>query len=584
MAVGDIWEVNTYSLYVRMGPGTNYGARGGLVKGDQVTEIEMSNGNWIKHDKGGWSCTDFMINISDKSSHKITDVTNPAGPGFTQENLKEYYEESGMNSDGSFGAQVDPDTITNMKESQIFENTIQSNDTFYELDSIVGTFGLPYQFLPTTDPRMNSYESVYQTASTGIGYEYADRIVGKMPILFIAPGRPNFMTKFSEQEKEVAITRAISDFLDRDMVRNSIDDLMETEGRYYTFEYDLNGYYQYVNPMCRIAARYLELHDFSLNGKKLDNIDWSQYTIDNIKGLMESTTYMNIPFYIDSDTSVSEDFGNSVGESSLASTVNGVSDMARELMFLTGHSSEALNVDWYKAHSDVLDSMENLEDYVNGLLGNGNFLGNLLKHLNVVASGGRLIFPKIWTDSDVSRSYGVKIKLVSPDCNKLSIFLNILVPLFHLIGLVAPQSIAANPNGYTSPFLVRAMYKSFFNVDMGIITSMSVERGGNCQWTVDGLPTSIEISMTIKDLYDVLAISKTSLTTGLKYDTMANTAQMDYIANLCGINMYKPEIGRQLSMWLVNHLENNLIDVPRNVWRTINQTIGSSILNIFRKL
>ena len=101
-------------------------------------------------------------------------------------------------------------------------------------------------------------------------------------------------------------------------------------------------------------------------------------------------------------------------------------------------------------------------------------------------------------------------------------------------------------------------------------------------WTVDGLPTSVEVTMTIKDLYEVMSITKTS-STEWRYDTMSNTAQMDYIANLCGINMYKPEIGRQISMWLVNNVENRLLDIPRNVWRDINRGIGSTVLNIFRR-
>ena len=101
-------------------------------------------------------------------------------------------------------------------------------------------------------------------------------------------------------------------------------------------------------------------------------------------------------------------------------------------------------------------------------------------------------------------------------------------------------------------------------------------------WTVDGLPTSIEVSMTIKDLYEVMSISKTTLTSNWKYDTMSNTAQMDYIANLCGINMYKPEVARQISMWLVNEVGASALDVPRNIWYNIQQKIGSTVMNIFR--
>lgn len=579
MAAGDVYVVTAKSgLVIRSGPGTTFSKLGGLTKGQRVTEIKTQNG-WLNH-AAGWSSMTYLSKIA--SSSVNTTNKNPGNTidKTTQQNIN---EESGLNSDGTSGATVDPDTITNSSAVEDFKTGL--GQTFEDVDSMVGTFGIPYQFLPITDPRTDGTPPVSAAgADTGVGYEYGTKIASKIPLLFIAPGRPNFMTKFSSSDKKTALDRILNDTFTGKNQATKLDELLESEGRYYTFDYALTEYYQYVNPMCRIAARYLELQDMNLGGRSftLDSIDWSAYTIGHIKGLMEATTYMNIPFYLDSDTSVSEDFDNSIGESSLANSVNGISDLGRELNFLTGYSSRALDQHWFEQNADTLENIENINQEIESILGKGNFLSNLTKHLNTVASGGRLIFPKIWTDSSVGRSFNVKIKLVAPDCNKLSVFLNVLVPLFHLIGLVAPQTINSNPNGYTAPFIVRAMYKSFFNVDMGIITGMSIDRGGNCMWTVDGLPTSVEVSLTIKDLYDAMSITKTTMS-NWKYDTMSNTAQMDYIANLCGINIYKPELGRQVSMWLVNNVANRVTDIPRNIWRDINQGIGSSVLKLFRR-
>ena len=579
MAFGDRWKVTaTSGLNIRSGPSTNTAIKGALKNGQTVTELE-SSGSWIKH-AAGWSSSNYMTKINTSASVNTT-TTNPSNSGVSGSQQQQINEESGKNSDGSTsGAYVNTDTIVDMDASDQYQDNLSSN--LMAMDSVIGCFGLPYQFLPSTDPRTDATAPVSGSDREGVGFEYGDRIVAKMPILFIAPGRPNFMTKFSETEKESVIQKAIENATGAVSNAVGLEDLLENEGRYYTFDY-ATDYYQYVNPMCRIAARYLEIQDFSLSGDgggRLDTMDWREYTMGHIKGLFSSAEYSHIPFYLDSDTNISEDFGNSLGESSLASTVNGVSDLGRELNFLTGYTSRALDTDFLS--EGTVTYIENIQQEIEQILGKGNFLTNLTKHLSTVASGGRLTFPKIWTDSDIGRSYNVKIKLVSPDANKLSIFLNILVHLFHLIGLVAPQSIATNPNGYTSPFIVRALYKSFFNVDMGIITSMSVDRGGNCMWTVDGLPTSIEVSMTIKDLYEVMSISKTTLTSNWKYDTMSNTAQMDYIANLCGINMYKPEVARQISMWLVNEVGAAALDVPRNIWYNIQQKIGSTVMNIFR--
>ena len=198
-----------------------------------------------------------------------------------------------------------------------------------------------------------------------------------------------------------------------------------------------------------------------------------------------------------------------------------------------------------------------------------------------VASGGKLTFPEIWNESSFSRSYNCKFKFISPDPSTLSVYLNVLVPLFHLIGMVAPQCIPSNPNGYMNPFLVRAVYKGFFNVDMGIISSMNVTKGADCQWTPEGIPTSIEVDIEIKDLYSILTITKTE-STNWKYDTLNNTALMDYIANLCGINIFKPEVGRMIDMWFVNNFENRAKDLFPSLWDTMIQKAQNIIMNIYR--
>ena len=570
MAAGDIWEV-TSSLNVRSGPGTSYGIVSSFQIGQSITEIEGSQNGWIRT-SSGYSSVKYLKWKS--SGGKVNSTTTNPGSVSDADKNKATQESGG---DGTYN----PEIISDFTGMSNYMQNISKPSSFFQMDKLIGVFGLPYQFLPSadcrTDIRLNAFDSY-----DGIGMEYADKIVSKMPILFIAPGKPSFMTKYSDSERTGVLNSLIADSANKlgDYV-SGLSDLISSDGKYYTFEYDLTKYYQFVNPMCRIAANFLEIGDFVLNGQSLATINWATYTSTHTEGVLPGThEYLSIPFYLDSDPTISENFDNSTTESSLASTVNGVSDLGRELKFLTGYTSSALDQDWFSQNADIASNIELINNEIEGILGKGNFLTNLTKHLNTVASGGRLTFPQIWSESGFSRSYQVTIKLVAPDANKLSVFLNILVPLFHLVGMVAPQSIPNNPNGYTNPFIVRAIFKSHFNVDMGIITDMSVTRGSNCQWTVEGIPTSIEVNLTIKDLYDVMSITSSGAL-DFKFETMSNTAQMDYIANLCGINMYKPEIARQLTMWLTN-AESKITDIPTNVWTSINQSIAGGILNIFR--
>ena len=76
----------------------------------------------------------------------------------------------------------------------------------------------------------------------------------------------------------------------------------------------------------------------------------------------------------------------------------------------------------------------------------------------------------------------------------------------HLFGFVLPRQ--AGPNGFISPFLIKAYYKGLFNCDLGLITNMSVSRGSEGGWTRNGLPTTVDVTLQIKDLYENISISK----------------------------------------------------------------------------
>ena len=101
------------------------------------------------------------------------------------------------------------------------------------------------------------------------------------------------------------------------------------------------------------------------------------------------------------------------------------------------------------------------------------------------------------------------------------------------------------PNAYVSPFIVRAYFRSMFHVDMGIITSCEITRGTQQGWTQDGLPTEVTVNLTIKDLYNVLSMTAAG---GFK-DIIANPAQLDYLGNMCGINVAVPDFSRTLTLW-----------------------------------
>lgn len=483
--------------------------------------------------------------------------------------------------------------LTDLKTT-IF-NTETSGTQFFDIRNILGVFGLPYQFLPIADPRIANSQDEQRYGSVdynqpygdtrGLGAVFADKIVSSMPILFMSPGKPVFMGEYTKEDRANVLAQLVKNMGNLGNV--GTDDLLNNSGRYYTFKQDIDEYYRYVNPMCRIAAALMGVERQKLDNITLDQVNWLSYTTSKLGAIFNGASpqdYLSIPFYIESETQIQDSFNNSTTESTLASTFNSLSDTAREINFLLGNIGAATDSNILKAiteDADISQNADNLNEAVGSLLGGNNFLKNITSHLVSVATGGKLTFPKIWSGSDFSRSYDITIKLRSPDKDNLSLYFNIIVPVMHLIGFVAPHMVQSDPNAFGNPFLVRAIYKGFFNVDMGIITSMNITKGDQGNWNADGVPSTVDVTFTIQDLYETMSITKTNNVNVFKFDTMDNTALMDYIANFCGVNLYEPEIKRNLRMWFVNNFMNRARDVIRiDIWANMKSGVFQRISNV----
>lgn len=476
--------------------------------------------------------------------------------------------------------------------------------------SALGIFGLPYQFLPHVDMRItNGAQEVvggnyrYSTDITGsdlvsdaddlgIGYRWMYNIYSKIPLLLMTPGKANFLNKYSKEERESVAKGLVSILRGGRDDQNSLAEVFEKEGKYYEFNADLPTYYNYVNPMCRAASIFMGIGDMTIDdqmtnaGTPLKKAAWDSFTSTRLKSFQDLGSTGFIGFYVDSPTEIRESFSNQTSESSLKGMADSISEQGKELNFLFGYGASALDIN----DTEISRSIEELSNDISRLTSKNNILNSITKHLQTVAAGGRIVFPEIWSNSSFDKSYNIDIKLVSPDADKLSIYLNIIVPLMHLIALVAPRTKGKNTGGmnqnaYFQPFLVRAVYKSMFSVDTGIITSMDISKGEEGRWTPDGLPTSVNVSLTIKDLYQVMSISPTeylemNLFAGVGSDTYSNTTLMDYIGTLCGVNIFQPDIRRAVDMWYTMNMGAGMSSIVQTEIYTkmqnkIQQVVGS---------
>lgn len=530
----------------------------GILANGYSFESSKSESGWYYVDAyGGWVPGNYISAITADglgnypSVEEVTKTANDAG-ATNSSTLKEYTTMS----------QLELQQLEQIIGSEEYKNLTNTNSNENLITkSIEGIYGIPYQFMSSVDRKLDG---------TSFGYTYADRIISRMPLLLLTPGRVNFTRNFkSKNSSAQAIQKLIDDSSPTDL-----NSLVDSQGRYYTFDEDYVSYYKYVDAMCMSGAYFLGIQDVKIksNGKwtAIKDVSWMNAGNNAFKGILSKKEY--IAFYVDSASSASESFSNSTTESQLASKVNSISDLGREISFLTG-STIGLDTG-YGDESLIQQANQTLDDIVNNYLNGNQVFKDIASNFATVAVGGKLIFPEIWADSSYSKSYDINIKLRTPDGDKVSWFMNIYVPLAHLICLTAArQAPTTGANGYMQPFLIRGYYKGLFNCDMGIITDMSITRGREKAWTLDGLPTEVDVSLTLKDLYDMFTITS--------YDNAGafvnNISLMDYIANSCGVNINEPDLIRTLSVYSM--LKGyKITHILPNEWSSIQQDMANIMM------
>lgn len=513
-------------------------------------------------------------------------------------------------------------------------------------------FGIPYQFLPTTDCRVGAeYSSELEKA----GYEFSEKIIARLPLLYITPGNSSFMGGTTEEARTALLGSLGSNHKnenDSELFESSLETMLgEYNGKLYTIMPAYTEYFSYVNPLCRAGAIFLDIGGTSFNSTSISgnsgletdsasfaNMNWGvneglAYEIwkeqetaeeesvedseevpdananttetdqeaekperqkfdkdysDFFVQYEEETSTLNkfeknlyygnsIAFYINSEVSFQDSFTNETTESTLSSTINALSDKAREIQFLLGTAKSAVGEAFDKVDGTLSNIKEQINNIVKNVAGGNSIFTTIANSVKTIVSGGRMLFPQIWGNSTFSKSYNISIKLTTPNTDRVSWFLNIYVPLCHLMALVLPRS--EYVNSYTTPFIIKAFYKGMFNIDMGIITEMTFNRGKEGSWTKDALPTVVDVSFTIQDLYS--AMGMTSTESMFKGTTLQNVAEMDYIANLCGININEPDTFRMVNLWCAFNMTNKVYDFIPNLSMGIEQYISTGIVNAY---
>jgi hypothetical protein len=204
-----------------------------------------------------------------------------------------------------------------------------------------------------------------------------------------------------------------------------------------------------------------------------------------------------ISYIVDWESTVRESFSNRTRESDVASKMNETSRSARGKLFDIGNGNIADNI--------VADSLESIVSLVGEVVGGfGSALG--LSGLSILGGKAFVDIPEYWDSSSTNfPSSDYSIQLRSPYGNPISILTNVLIPLATLIAGAAPRS--AGRNSYTGPFLCKLWQQGRCQIQLGMITELSITRGvGNVGWNVNKQPLAIDVSFTVTNLSKLLHV------------------------------------------------------------------------------
>ena len=116
---------------------------------------------------------------------------------------------------------------------------------------------------------------------------------------------------------------------------------------------------------------------------------------------------------------------------------------------------------------------------------------------------------------------------------------------------------------------------------MGMVTSMSVSKGGDGNWTPSGIPTVIEVQLSIKELYGTMSINNTQQANGT--GILSNLILMDYIGNLCGINIQDMDLPRMAAFYYAMYVHNRFTSYfYENIESELNNWIDNRRLGFSR--
>ena len=370
--------------------------------------------------------------------------------------------EAGMTGAAGGNKQSSDSILEEMHDSN------KPSDTYLYGSKGVRVLGLPLFYSPLDDVNQRVYKETFEN---------------DMPICYIVPGKPRMNRKLTGNNsiwsKATDMGEDLFALLDQSISLFNIWNFNDL--RFISFKQDFPTYYKYLQAVLTYLHAAMDIPGtFNLG-------DW----YNNLKG------NYGLAFYLDKNTSISDSASNDYGASSLANEANQKAGQIREYKQFLGMG----------ASGGLLSKIASgVTEIITGMIESVPVIGGLVGSFGKTLQGSQLYYPDIWQNSSFSRSYTLSFKFYSPYGDPRCIFKYLYVPSMALMCLSLPPMDGIY--AYKQPFLVRLSCPGHFEVECGAIESFDMKRAQDFLWTAEGLPSEIEISMSVKDLYPNLIIPK----------------------------------------------------------------------------
>jgi hypothetical protein len=145
------------------------------------------------------------------------------------------------------------------------------------------------------------------------------------------------------------------------------------------------------------------------------------------------------------------------------------------------------------------------------------------------------------------------------------------------MALCIPKQTTANT--YGSPFLVKAYHPGVFSCNLGMVTSLTIDKGSTeNSWTVDGYPNQIRVTMTIQDLYSDLSMTPAGVEDGVIL-FLSNSSLIEFLATNCGVNLTVPQLDTRVKLMTAT-INSTIASFDQSVSETIFGTMENWIASL----